>query len=104
MFVPFLQLQIWKTYIDWEKSNPLRLEDTGILTKRGLILLSVSLFCARFFHNHSPIFLLVLVTLIFAVVVVVHCCQWLVIFVFEMLDLSKGVFLFLNLFCSRIRV
>ncbi|XP_067035350.1 cleavage stimulation factor subunit 3-like [Acropora muricata] len=28
------QLQIWKKYIAWEKSNPLRTEDTALLTKR----------------------------------------------------------------------
>lgn len=29
------QLQIWKKYIAWEKNNPLRTEETALLTKRG---------------------------------------------------------------------
>ena len=31
------QKSYWKKYIEWEKSNPLKTEDTGVLTKRGLI-------------------------------------------------------------------
>jgi cleavage stimulation factor subunit 3 len=26
----------WKKYIEWEKGNPLRAEDSGVVTKRGL--------------------------------------------------------------------
>ena len=33
----YIQLQIWKKYIAWEKSNPLRTEDTALLTKRGIL-------------------------------------------------------------------
>ena len=29
------QVQLWKNYIQWEKSNPLRSEDTTLITKRG---------------------------------------------------------------------
>jgi len=30
-----VQVQLWKNYIQWEKSNPLRSEDTTLITKRG---------------------------------------------------------------------
>jgi len=30
-----VQVQLWKNYIQWEKSNPLRTEDTTLITKRG---------------------------------------------------------------------
>lgn len=40
------QVDMWKKYIQWEKSNPLRTEDQTLITKRGnfggLLLL---LFC-----------------------------------------------------------
>ena len=32
------QKSYWKKYIEWEKSNPLKTEDIGVLTKRGLII------------------------------------------------------------------
>lgn len=30
-----LQVEMWKKYIQWEKSNPLRTEDQTLITKRG---------------------------------------------------------------------
>jgi len=30
-----VQVQLWKHYILWEKNNPLRSEDTTLITKRG---------------------------------------------------------------------
>lgn len=30
-----VQVQLWKNYIQWEKNNPLRTEDTTLITKRG---------------------------------------------------------------------
>ena len=32
------QVELWKKYIQWEKSNPLRTEDQTIITKRGWYL------------------------------------------------------------------
>ena len=29
------QVEMWKRYIQWEKSNPLRTEDQTLITKRG---------------------------------------------------------------------
>lgn len=29
------QVEMWKKYIQWEKSNPLRTEDQTLITKRG---------------------------------------------------------------------
>lgn len=29
------QVDMWKKYIQWEKSNPLRTEDQTLITKRG---------------------------------------------------------------------
>lgn len=30
------QVELWKKYIQWEKSNPLKTEDHSLLIKRGL--------------------------------------------------------------------
>lgn len=32
------QVEMWKKYIQWEKSNPLRTEDQTLITKRGGVL------------------------------------------------------------------
>lgn len=32
------QVEMWKKYIQWEKSNPLRTEDQTLITKRGAVL------------------------------------------------------------------
>lgn len=32
------QVEMWKKYIQWEKSNPLRTEDQTLITKRGAAL------------------------------------------------------------------
>ena len=29
------QVELWKKYISWEKSNPLRTEDQALIAKRG---------------------------------------------------------------------
>ena len=34
------QVEMWKKYIQWEKSNPLRTEDQTLITKRGDYLCS----------------------------------------------------------------
>lgn len=34
------QVDMWKKYIQWEKSNPLRTEDQTLITKRGEYLQS----------------------------------------------------------------
>jgi cleavage stimulation factor subunit 3 len=31
------QVELWRKYIQWEKSNPLNLDDYGQFAKRGLI-------------------------------------------------------------------
>ncbi len=36
IWVCFLQVELWKKYITWEKSNPLRTEDHATITKRGV--------------------------------------------------------------------
>lgn len=33
------QVDMWKKYIQWEKSNPLRTEDQTLITKRGNLIL-----------------------------------------------------------------
>jgi cleavage stimulation factor subunit 3 len=33
-----LQVEMWKKYIAWEKSNPLRTEDHALITRRGIYL------------------------------------------------------------------
>lgn len=33
------QVDMWKKYIQWEKSNPLRTEDQTLITKRGNLML-----------------------------------------------------------------
>ena len=35
--------QLWKKYIQWEKSNPLKTEDNSIVAKRGICLKMQSL-------------------------------------------------------------
>lgn len=37
------QVEMWKKYIQWEKSNPLRTEDQTLITKRGDFLWTVIL-------------------------------------------------------------
>jgi hypothetical protein len=37
------QLELWRKYIAWEKSNPLRSEDMAVVIKRGIELLFVIL-------------------------------------------------------------
>ena len=37
------QVELWKKYINFEKSNPLRSEDTVVITKRGKQLFSSTL-------------------------------------------------------------
>ena len=37
------QKQLWKKYIQWEKSNPLKTEDNSIVAKRGICLKMQSL-------------------------------------------------------------
>lgn len=32
-----VQVEMWKKYIQWEKSNPLRTEDQTLITKRGIL-------------------------------------------------------------------
>jgi cleavage stimulation factor subunit 3 len=36
-----VQVEMWKKYIQWEKSNPLRTEDQTLITKRGVVGVTV---------------------------------------------------------------
>lgn len=38
------QVEMWKKYIQWEKSNPLRTEDQTLITKRGDVCLHKKLY------------------------------------------------------------
>lgn len=40
------QVDMWKKYIQWEKSNPLRTEDQTLITKRGNFI-----FCLLYFSD-----------------------------------------------------
>jgi cleavage stimulation factor subunit 3 len=44
------QVQLWKNYIQWEKSNPLRTEDTTLITKRVIFAYEQCLLCL----GHHP--------------------------------------------------
>ncbi|KAJ8921154.1 hypothetical protein NQ315_013626 [Exocentrus adspersus] len=44
------QVELWQKYIGWEKSNPLRTEDTALLTKRVVFALEQCLLCL----GHHP--------------------------------------------------
>nr|CAH7728622.1 unnamed protein product [Callosobruchus chinensis] len=44
------QVELWQKYIQWEKSNPLRTEDTALLTKRVVFALEQCLLCL----GHHP--------------------------------------------------
>lgn len=44
------QVELWQRYIAWEKSNPLRTEDTALLTKRVVFALEQCLLCL----GHHP--------------------------------------------------
>lgn len=46
-----VQVEMWKKYIQWEKSNPLRTEDQTLITKRGRSLLELS-FCLFGYKKH----------------------------------------------------
>lgn len=39
------QVDMWKKYIQWEKSNPLRTEDQTLITKRGTYRFLLISFC-----------------------------------------------------------
>lgn len=44
------QVEMWKKYIQWEKSNPLRTEDQTLITKRGDSYVSLVIgFCWHFY-------------------------------------------------------
>lgn len=43
-------MELWQKYIAWEKSNPLRTEDTALLTKRVVFALEQCLLCL----GHHP--------------------------------------------------
>lgn len=52
-----VQVDMWKKYIQWEKSNPLRTEDQTLITKRGKrsfgnVLLSFILGVAMYSCRH----------------------------------------------------
>lgn len=51
------QVEMWKKYIQWEKSNPLRTEDQTLITKRGDFV--VRIYCVRicFVYLQRPVIL-----------------------------------------------
>lgn len=46
----FCQVELWKKYIAWEKSNPLRSEDTALVTRRVMFAFEQCLLCV----GHHP--------------------------------------------------
>lgn len=40
-----IQVELWKKYIAWEKSNPLRSEDTALVTRRVMFAFEQCLLC-----------------------------------------------------------
>jgi cleavage stimulation factor subunit 3 len=44
------QVELWKKYLAWEKSNPLRTEDQSLLTKRTMFAFEQCLLCL----GHHP--------------------------------------------------
>lgn len=40
-----LQVELWKKFISWEKSNPLRTEDHAVVTKRVMFAYEQCLLC-----------------------------------------------------------
>ena len=44
------QVELWKKYLNWEKSNPLRTEDQSLLTKRTMFAYEQCLLCL----GHHP--------------------------------------------------
>lgn len=46
----YFKVELWQKYIAWEKSNPLRTEDTALLTKRVVFALEQCLLCL----GHHP--------------------------------------------------
>lgn len=44
------QVELWKKYIAWEKSNPLRSEDTALVTRRVMFAFEQCLLCV----GHHP--------------------------------------------------
>ncbi|PVD28191.1 hypothetical protein C0Q70_10777 [Pomacea canaliculata] len=49
-FQELKQVELWKKYIAWEKSNPLRTEDHAVITKRVMFAYEQSLLCL----GHHP--------------------------------------------------
>lgn len=45
-----LQVDLWKKYIAWEKSNPLRTEDATLITRRVMFAFEQCLLCL----GHHP--------------------------------------------------
>lgn len=45
-----VQVDLWKKYIAWEKSNPLRSEDTALITRRVMFAFEQCLLCV----GHHP--------------------------------------------------
>jgi len=48
----FEQVELWKKYIIWEKSNPLNTEDTALITRRVMFAFDQALLCM----THHPDF------------------------------------------------
>ena len=49
MYLPF-QVELWQKYISWEKSNPMRVEDQALITKRVMFAFEQALLCL----GHHP--------------------------------------------------
>lgn len=41
----FSQVELWKKYITWERSNPLRSEDTALVARRVMFAIEQCLLC-----------------------------------------------------------
>ena len=40
-----IQVELWQKYVSWEKSNPLRVEDQALITKRVMFAFEQALLC-----------------------------------------------------------
>ena len=46
----YKQVELWHSYINWEKSNPLKVEDPALIAKRVMFAYEQSLLCL----GHHP--------------------------------------------------
>lgn len=50
MYLILIEVELWKKYIAWERSNPLRTEDTSLVARRVMFAIEQCLLCL----GHHP--------------------------------------------------